>query len=204
MFADRAEAGTLLAEKLGNFRDKPDTVVLGIPRGGVVVAYQVAQALGLPLDIVCAAKVGAPGHPEYAVGAVAPDGVVLANPDVRFPVEELTVLAAPALDKIAHELEIFRRGKEPIAVAGKTTILVDDGLATGLTAMAAADWLFRQGAGHIVVAMPVAPSDTIAAMADHASEMVILEVPALFSAVGQFYRDFSQTEDAEVLELLGR
>jgi putative phosphoribosyl transferase len=203
MFADRAEAGTLLAAKLEHYRGSPDTVVVGIPRGGVVVAERVAKALGLPLDIACAAKVGAQGHPEYAVGAVAPDGVVLANPDVRISAQELKELSASALAKIEHELETFRRGGDAVDLRGKTAILVDDGLATGLTAMAAADWLAREGAVRVVVAMPVAPSDTIAAMTGHASEVVILEVPHVFSAVGQFYRDFRQSEDAEVIELLG-
>jgi putative phosphoribosyl transferase len=202
MFADRVEAGHRLAERLAHLQGAPDTVVLGIPRGGVVVAAEVARALELPLDIAAAAKVGAPGHQEYAIGAVAADGVVLANPDVRYPREELERLAVPAAQKVAHELADFREGREPLDLLGKTAILVDDGLATGLTAMAAADWLTRQGAARVVVAVPVGPPDTIAAMAGHASEIVVVEVPAWFSAVGQFYNEFGQTTDEEVIELL--
>lgn len=202
MFADRAEAGRILAERLQQYRGAADAVVLGIPRGGVVVAAEVARALELPLDIVAAAKVGAPGHSEYAVGAVAPDGVVLPSPDARYSADEIRRLSEPAVRKIAHELDAFRSGREPLDVHGRTAILVDDGLATGLTAMAAADWLARQGAARVVVAVPVAPSDTLAAMSGHASEVVVVEVPSWFSAVGQFYDDFGQTEDAEVIELL--
>jgi putative phosphoribosyl transferase len=203
MFANRSEAGRVLAQKLESYRGAPDTIVVGIPRGGVVVAAEVARILGLPLDIAAAAKVGAPGHAEYAVGAVAPDGVVLPNPDTRYSAPEVERLAADALSKIAHELTVFRVGREPLDVGGLTAILVDDGLATGLTAMAAADWLTRQGAARVVVAVPVAPPDTVAAMSGHAAEVVVVEVPAWFLAVGQFYHDFRQTEDAEVIELLG-
>lgn len=202
MFDSRAEAGRVLAGKLRDHHGEAGTIVLGIPRGGVVVAAEVARELGLVLDIAAAAKVGAPGHSEYAIGAVAPDGVVLSNPGSRHSSREVERLSSAAVAKIRHELATFRRGREPLDVRGHTAILVDDGLATGLTAMAAADWLTRQGAARVIVAVPVAPPDTIAALSGHADEVVVVEVPASFSAVGQFYRDFSQTEDAEVIELL--
>ncbi|PKQ16766.1 MAG: phosphoribosyltransferase [Actinobacteria bacterium HGW-Actinobacteria-7] len=202
MFANRKEAGQRLAAQLKSYHRADGAIVLGIPRGGVVVAAEVARALDLPLDIVAAAKVGAPDHPEYAVGAVAPDGVVLPNPAAGLSPEEVGRLSGVALSKIRHEIATFRAGRTPLDLQGRTAILVDDGLATGLTAMAAADWLAREGASRVVVAVPVAPPNTLATMSSHVDEVVAVEVPAWFSAVGQFYNDFSQTEDAEVVALL--
>ncbi len=172
--------------------------MLGIPRGGVIVAAEVARALGLPLDVAVAAKVGAPGNPEYAVGAVAADGEVTANPGAGYSAEQVRAISGAAHAKVEAQLAKARGDRPPLELAGKTAILVDDGLATGLTATAAADWLRREGAARVVVAVPVAPPDTVRAMSAHADEVVVVEVPRLFSAVGQFYREFGQTDDAEV------
>lgn len=224
MFADRAEAGVLLADKLGEYRAAADAadaaggadvagaaaervpllppLVLGIPRGGVVVAAEVACALGLPLDVAVAAKVGAPGNEEYAVGAVAADGVVNASPVGGYSAEEVALMAGPARQKVAHELAAFRPNLLPIALSGRTVILVDDGLATGLTALAAVDWLRRQGAGRVVVAVPVASESAARDLAAAADELVVLETPPGFSAVGEFYGRFGPTGDDEVLALL--
>lgn len=202
MFADRVDAGARIARALGRYRSQRDTVVMGIPRGGVVVAAQVSRELQLPLDVALAAKVGAPGNPEYAIGAVAEDGFVIANPDSGFTTESVGTLAGPAREKIAAESGLFRAGRLALDPEGQTVLLIDDGLATGLTAMAAADWLKRQGAARVVIAAPVAPPDTVEALRSHADDVVVVEAPAYFGAVGRFYERFDQTDDAEVLALL--
>jgi len=164
----------------------------------VIVAAEVARGLGLPLDVAVAAKVGAPGNPEYAIGAVSADGEVVANPSAGYSADEVRRLSVAAHAKVEEQLAKARGGWPALDIAGHTAILVDDGLATGLTAMAAADWLRRQGASRVVVAVPVSPPDTLRVMAEHADELVAVEVPAWFSAVGQFYERFGQTDDSEV------
>lgn len=203
MFADRADAGRRLAAALAEYRGAPDTVVLGIPRGGVVVAAEVARALDLPLDVAIAAKVGAPGNPEYAIGAVAQDGDVTPSRDSGYAASEVRRLSGDAYAKIERYSALLRAGRPPLDIAGRTVVLVDDGLATGLTAIAAADWLRRQHAGKVVVAVPVGSAHAVRELAGHADEVVCLETPGYFGAVGQFYDRFGQTEDAEVLALLG-
>lgn len=202
MFADRAGAGRRLAALLGGYAGDPNAIVLGIPRGGVVVAEQVALALGLPLDIVVAAKVGAPGNPEFAAGAVAADGVLLANPSARMTAEQVEQIAAEARQKVLRYTSALRGGGRAPELAGHTAIVVDDGLATGLTAEAAVGYLRRQGVGRIVLAVPVASSSAAARLRSLADEFVAADVPAFFSAVGQFYAHFSQTNDAEVVDIL--
>jgi len=224
VFRDRVEAGRILAQRLEQYRaEKPvgdpagegnrylhsvaggavtRAVVLGIPRGGVEVAAEVAQALGLELDVVVAAKVGAPGNPEFAVGAVAADGEVHVNPAAALPAEEVRRLSGPAHAKVTRALGLFRAGRGPLDLEGRVAIVVDDGLATGLTALAAVGYLRRLGAERVVLAVPVTPRDTAQMLAGYVDELVVLETPAYFSAVGQFYRSFGQVEDDEVVELL--
>ena len=204
LFDDRADAGRKLAERIGCEPLSPDGVVYGIPRGGVVVAAEVARALHLPLDVVVPAKVGAPGNPEYAIGAVAPDGEVVANPEAGFSAEEVARLAGPAREKIARSLALFRPGGATADARGHHAIVVDDGLATGLTAIAACSFLRRAGASRITLAVPVASPRAVRALAPHADEIIVLEAPHSFASVGQFYRRFGQTSDAEVIELLNR
>jgi putative phosphoribosyl transferase len=201
VFANRAEAGTELAGRLGRYKGAADALVLGIPRGGVVVAAQVARELGLPLDIVSAAKVGASGNPEFAVGAVAPDGEVVVNPDAGVSVEQVAADSGPARAKIARQLALFREGRSEPAFKGRTTIVVDDGIATGLTAIAAARYLRRRGA-HVVLAVPVASRQAAEALKSEVDELVVAELPISFGAVGQFYSTFGQTSDQEVSALL--
>jgi putative phosphoribosyl transferase len=203
MFADRTDAGRQLAQALLAAGEPRDCIVLGIPRGGVVVAAEVARVLSAPLDVVAAAKAGAPGNPEYAIGAVAPDGEVFANPDAGYSTTEVRGFAGPALAKVRHSLEDFRAGQPPLAVEGHCAIVVDDGLATGLTALAAVEYLRRLGAESVVLAVPVAPPDAAALLATRVDELVTLETPAGFSAVGQFYGRFEQTSDEDVARLLG-
>lgn len=202
MFADRVDAGRQLADKLRERRLPVDAVVLGIPRGGVVVAAEVARGLDLPLDVVAAAKIGAPGNPEYAIGAVAADGEVYANPTSGFSLEEARYDSGPALEKVRRSLADFRDGRPPLSLQGRVAVVVDDGLATGLTALAACDYVRRSGAKRVVLGVPVAAPGSVRALEPHVDELVVLYTPAGFSAVGQFYSRFGQTEDDEVAQLL--
>lgn len=202
MFGDRVEAGTELAKRLGDYTGAADTIVLGIPRGGVVVAAQVARELRLPLDVVSSAKIGAPGYAEFAVGAVAPDGEVTVNPSGGLAAAEVTAISGTAREKITHQLALFRGGRPALELGGRTAIVVDDGIATGLTAISAVRYLRRQGA-KVVLAVPVASRESVAALEPQVDALVVVDVPSPFGAVGQFYRTFGQTSDAEVLALLG-
>ena len=204
MFADRVEAGRVLAAQLLAAGPWPDAVVLGIPRGGVVVAAEVAHALALPLDVVVAAKVSALSSPEYAVGAVTADGEVLVNAAAGFSAEEVRALAGPARAKIARSLEVFRAGREPLDLERGAAIVVDDGLATGLTALAAVEYVRRCGATLVVLAVPVASRGAYELLEPHVDRLVATEVPPQFSAVGKFYARFGQTDDGEVVSLLAQ
>ncbi len=203
MFANRVHAGRELAAELARYRGVPGGVVLGIPRGGVIVAAEVARALGLPLDVAVAAKVGAPGNPEYAIGAVTPDGEVTDNPASGYSKSEVDRLAGDARAKVTRYTTMLREGHPEPQLKDATVILVDDGLATGLTMRAAVEWLRRQKAGRIVVAVPVASVSAAESLRTMADELVALSVPVDFFGVGQFYADFAQTTDAQVLRELG-
>lgn len=202
MFRDRHDAGRQLAEELARSTGDLTTVILGIPRGGVVVAAEVADRLSLPLDIVIASKIGAPGNPEYAVGAVDPDGVVIPNPYAGFSESELAHLGREAKEKIARRSEMYRAGGEGVSLEGRTAIVVDDGIATGLTAEAAVSYVRRQGAHSVVLAVPVIAADAADRLAEKVDDLVAVERPRVFYAVGQFYRHFDQTSDDEVIEIL--
>lgn len=202
MFSDRSDAGRKLAAELAVMGPWPDAIVVGIPRGGVVVAAQVAQALGLPLDVMAAAKVSAPGNPEFAIGAVAPDGEVYANRSSGFSAGEVRAQAGPALAKVHHALTVFRAGRDPLRITGREVLLVDDGLATGLTALAAVEYLNRCDASRIVLAVPVASQGAIDELEENVDSLVTLEVPSEFTAVAQAYSRFEQVEDDEVIALL--
>lgn len=202
MFRDRVEAGVLLGDELRRRGYGPEVVVLGVPRGGVVVAAEVARVLGARLDIVASAKVGMPRNPEVAAGAVSPDGSVVANPASGYTVDQVRLMADAALTKSRHEVDHFRAGRASLDVDGRTAIIVDDGLATGLTAIASARYVRRQGVDRVVLAVPVAPPSAVERLAAEVDELVVLEVPEWFSAVGQFYRTFGQTQDDEVVSLL--
>jgi putative phosphoribosyl transferase len=206
-FADRSEAGRQLAENLRRFAGA-SPLVLALPRGGVPVAFEVARALGAELDVVLVRKLGAPHHPEYGIGAVV-DGD---DPQLVLNEEALAVVR-PSAEYIAAEqqrelAEIERRRKlylgdrAPVPVKGRTVIVVDDGIATGGTARAALKALRKAGAGHVVLAVPVAPADTIDRIAGDADEIVCLAAPERFHAVGLHYDDFRQTSDEEVVRLL--
>ncbi len=206
-FRDRREAGRLLAVALADYRAEAP-VVLALPRGGVPVAAVIAEALDAPLDIVLVRKIGAPRQPELAMGAVVDGGdvIVVRNPDV---IRALSISEADFDDACQRELaEIERRrtrymaGRASTNVAGRTVIVVDDGLATGATMRAALRALRQRGAKRLVLAVPVGPADTLAEMESEADAVVCLEIPEFFAAIGNYYADFSQTSDEEVTALL--
>jgi putative phosphoribosyl transferase len=207
-FEDRVEAGQILASQLRAYADRADVVVLALPRGGVPVAFKVAQALRAPLDVMIVRKLGVPGHEELALGAIASGGVRVLH---RQLVEELA-LSPTTIEMIAGreqvELQrrekIYRGSRLAVEVAGQTVILVDDGIATGSTMRAAVLALRQQKPARIVVAVPVAPPSVCEELQSAVDELVCLARPVGFFAVGQWYRDFSQTTDEDVRELLGR
>ena len=207
-FIDRADGGRRLAEALRHYEGRPDTLVLALPRGGVPVGYEVARTLDLPLDVFLVRKLGVPGHEELAMGAIASGDVLVLNPDVvvamRIPAYVIDAAAArekPELERRARE---YRNGRPEPDIRGHTVILVDDGLATGSTMRAAVSAVRRQGAGRIVVAVPVASQEAAAEFKLDVDEFVCLLTPAWFAAVGEWYEDFSQTTDEEVKDLLER
>lgn len=207
-FLDRTEAGRALARSLTRYRADPDAIVLALPRGGVPVGYEVATALQLPLDVLVVRKLGLPSQPELAMGAVASGGAVVLNEDVvRYlprDSDAIEQVKARELQELGRRERAYRGDRPALQMRGLTGILVDDGLATGATMEAAVRALRMLHAGRIVVAVPVASSDARERVAALADEVVCLQTPPFFSAVGQWYDDFGQTEDAEVGELLAR
>ncbi len=202
MFHDRVDAARQLAEKLPRFHGAPDAVVLGIPRGGVVVAAEVARILALPLDIVVVRKIGAPGNPEYAVGAIDEDGRVLRNPGASVSADYLEREAPLVRAEVERRLATYRGGRAAVSLEGKTAILVDDGIATGLTARAAVEFVRSRGAASVVLAVPVIAQASAEELRRDVDELVAVGTPAIFYAVGEFYDVFGQTTDAEVERLL--
>ena len=201
MFLDRADAGRRLAEALRG-RLAGDLVVLGIPRGGVIVAESVARALRAPLDVVVPRKIGAPRNPELAIGAIAPGVQVWDTGLIRrlaVPARYLEEVVGSEEAEIVRRSVRFRAGLPPLAVEGKSVVVVDDGIATGATAVAAIRWVRRQKAARVVLAVPVAPPETIERLEEEADEVVALETPWHFRAVGEWYERFDQTSDDEVV-----
>jgi predicted phosphoribosyltransferase len=206
IFANRCDAGRRLAQKLAAYRqDEP--IVLALPRGGVPVGYEVAHALGVGLDVLVVRKLGAPGHAELAIGAVTADLVVLDDEIIGLlgvPQSYIDRAVEREQREAARRAELFRGDRPPLNVRGRTVILVDDGIATGSTMLAAVDAVRRLGAQRIVVATPVAPPDAVTRLRAQADEVVCVDTPADFPAVGVFYEDFGQTSDEEVCRLLKR
>jgi len=207
-FENRAHAGRLLAARLAEFRGRPDVLVLGLPRGGVLVAFEVAQALGAPLDAYLVRKLGVPGHAELAMGAIASGGVGVVNQamlrSLRISPAQLDAVIRAEEAELRRQERVYRGDQPPPAVSGRTVILVDDGLATGATMQAAVAALRSAGPQEVVVAVPVAPPETCAELEAEADRVVCAVTPEPFYAVGAWYRDFSQTSDDEVRELLRR
>lgn len=206
IFADRHEAGQRLAKALASHAGS-DCVVLAIPRGGVIVGEVVARELGAPLDVVVPRKIGAPGNPELAIGAVAP-GVRVLDPRMvgalgvteSYLEREISIQEA----EIERRQHAFREGRPAQRIEGRVAIVVDDGVATGSTAVAALRWARAQAASRVILAVPVAPPQALARLEPEADEVVLLETPEPFFAVGEWYRDFDQTTDDQVVAALAR
>lgn len=205
MFKDRIEAGKQLAERLKKYKSKTP-IILAIPRGGVVVGKELTKALNCPLDVIVTKKIGAPGNPELAIGAVGPDGTMVLNQelaprtgaDKKYISEQRKVKS----EEVKRRMRTFRKGKKPLNLAGKTVILTDDGVATGATVEAALKWIKTQKPKKIILAIPVSAPDSLAKLIPLADEAVCLNQPYFFAAVGQFYQSFPQTTDEEVIEIL--
>lgn len=207
-FRDRREAGQVLAAQLQAYANRPDVVVLALPRGGVPVGYEVAQALRAPLDIFLVRKLGVPGHEELAMGALAAGGVRVLNDDVvrylRISDATIDAVAEGEQRELERRERTYRDGRPPLDVRGRTVILVDDGLATGSTMRAATLALRPQRPAAIVVAVPVAAETTCAQFRNEVDDVVCVSTPEPFRAVGLWYVDFTQTTDGEVHDLLAR
>ena len=208
IYRDRSEAGKELATKLSTYKDRDDVLVLALPRGGVPVAFEVAQALDAPLDVFLVRKLGVPGHEELAMGAIATGGVRVLNEEVvdylKIPDRVIDSIAATELKELKRREVAYRGNRPEPEVKGKTVILIDDGLATGSTIRAAAQALRQQQPARIVVAVPVSAPETCDEYRIGVDEIICAATPEPFWGVGLWYHDFSQTTDEEVRDLLER
>ena len=202
---DRTEAGQALAEALAEYQHS-DALVLALPRGGVPVAAEIARALNAELDLIIVRKLGLPGHAELAMGAIASDGVRVLNPEIiqwhRVSMAEIEAVAAREQIELERRDRLYRGDRPHPALRGRTVILVDDGLATGATMQAAVDLVRQQAPREVIVAIPVAPADTVERLQQNVDRVVCLATPEPFIAIGRWYRDFGQTQDTEVEALL--
>jgi putative phosphoribosyl transferase len=207
LFKDRTDAGKQLAARLAFLKDQPNVIVLGIPRGGVVVAAEIARALHAPLDVFLAHKLGAPFNPELAVGAVTSIGQVLLDEplvaELRLTEKEIAREVEHQRKEIARRLKVFRGSRPPVDLEKRTVVVVDDGVATGSTMLAALRALRQQKPARVILAIPVGPPETMHRLACECDQVVVLDMPEPFWAVGRFYMQFGQTSDEEVIELLG-
>jgi predicted phosphoribosyltransferase len=208
LFRDRTDAGQKLARKLIEYQNRSDTLVLALPRGGVPVAFEVAKALNVPLDVFLVRKLGLPGHEELAMGAIASGGIRVLNEEVIAALDIPARIVDAVADREQRELErrerAYRGGRPRADVRGKTVILIDDGLATGSSMRAAIAGLRTQGAARIVVAVPIAPVETCEMLEQEVDQIVCAATPEPFFGVGLWYANFEQTSDEEVRALLER
>lgn len=204
-YEDRRDAGRQLAGKVAEL-ELDDPVVLGLPRGGVPVAAEVADRLEAPLDVVVVRKVGAPHNPEYGIGAVGEGDVVILNEgpmgQLGLSRDDLQDSIESEQDELKRRVDRYRQGRDAVRLDGRSVVVVDDGLATGVTATAAARVLRARGVEYLVLAIPVGPPDNVQEVGTHYDDVVVLQTPASFRAVGMWYREFGQTTDEEVVELL--
>ncbi len=207
MFKDRKEAGRLLAESLSFLRGDKNVIVLAIPRGGVIVGKEVADAIGAPLDLIITRKIGAPGNPELAVGAVTQDGELIIEPELvrmlRVPDSYLVREGAEQSAEVSRRMRSYRGDRPAPDPVGKTVVIVDDGVATGSTVRAAIQSVRRMKAAIVILAVPVGPPESIAKLSKLADRVICLETPEPFYAIGGFYGEFGQVEDAAVRRALG-
>jgi len=205
-FRDRSQAGRLLGQLLAQYKNRPDVLVLALPRGGVPVAYGVAHVLHAPLDVFIVRKLGVPGHEELAMGAIASGGIRTLNPSIiqEFNIPEAAIESATdrEVKELARREKLYRADKPAPNISGHTVIIVDDGLATGSTMRVAVAALRRQNPAKIVVAVPIASAETCHELQNDADEVICAVTPEPFHAVGLWYEDFNQTSDAEVTELI--
>jgi len=204
-FVDRRQAGQFLAQRLAGYRDDASVIVLALPRGGVPVAFEVARALDAPLDVFIVRKLGLPGHEEFAMGAIATGEVMVMNPDLTnagIPQATIDAVAARERVELARRERLYRGDRPPVAIADRTVILVDDGLATGSTMLAAATAVRGQRPRRTIVAVPVAAAETCRALRRIVDDVVCATTPEPFMAVGAWYDDFRQVSDDEVHALL--
>jgi putative phosphoribosyl transferase len=206
LFQDRREAGQALARELASFKGSSNMIVLGIPRGGVVVGHEIAKALGAPIDVYITRKIGAPHNPELAIGAVASDGTLIIDQQLvrRLGVGQdyIEEESERQKDEISRRLSEYRGDRPSPQLAGKTVILVDDGVATGATTLVTIRAIKAQDPSELVLAVPVGPRDSIESLRQEVDKLVCLHAPEIFWAVGAFYNVFDQTSDAEVKALL--
>ncbi|MBI5071612.1 phosphoribosyltransferase [Candidatus Falkowbacteria bacterium] len=205
-FKDRLDAGQKLAQVLQKYKNAPNTIILALPRGGVVIGFKVAEALNLPLDIVVPRKIGAPGNPEFAIGAITEtgEGIFDEQTIAAYGINQSYLDNEIAKEKIEAERrrKLYRGTRPPLDLKNKNVVIVDDGLATGLTMRAAIKTVKLYGAAKIIVAIPVTPPDTAKLIKKEVDELIYLDAPAFFGAVGAFYEEFGQTMDEEVVSLL--
>lgn len=207
-FIDRFDAGIKLAAALAKYRNDKNGIVLALPRGGVQTGYEVAKGLNLPLEITCPRKIGAPSNPEFAIGAITETGEGILHQEVIASLgvsqDYIKKTIAEEKEVAKNRLDLYRMGRPPRQLKGKTVLLVDDGLATGATMQAAIASVKKEGAGKIVLAVPVSPPHTLSEFRSEVDEIVCLMTPPGFYAVGQYYSDFSPVSDQEVIRLLHR
>lgn len=204
LFQDRTEAGQMLAERLKKYQNDQSAMILAVPRGGIVTGKQIADVLHLPLDVIVTKKIGCPGNPEFAIGSVAPDGTVLTNPDYQLFADEdyIKEEAERLKEEIQKKLKNLRGDRPLPELKDKNIILTDDGIATGFTMKAAIEYLRKKEVKKIILAVPVAPPESVEELRPLVDELIVLDTPAWFGAVGQFYQNFAQVEDEEVQKLL--
>jgi putative phosphoribosyl transferase len=205
MFADRRDAGRKLAARLASYAAQ-QPVVIGLPRGGLPVAAEVAKRLGAPLDVIVVRKLGAMWQPELGIGAIAEGGIRILNDAILAEVgmshEDVEEVTTREREELERRVSRYRGNRQPMSVAGRPVILVDDGLATGYTARAAIEALRRRGAGRVILAVPVAPLDSVRELQSVADEVIAIETPTWFLAIGEWYEDFTQTSDEDVASIL--
>jgi len=206
IFRDRGHAGLCLAKELNAYRGDPNAVILALPRGGVAVGYEISRTLHLPLDVFITRKLGTPDNPEYAIGAVSETGAIYLNPEAvdafSLSHDDLEGLIQAQRREIARRQALYRQGRRVPVLADRTVILVDDGIATGSTFFATIEAVTELSPRRLIAAIPVGPRETPARVKSLVDELVVLEVPDRFSAVGEAYQDFTQVEDEQVVMLL--